>query len=129
MMTSFSGACVAWRALAIGMMVSALGTRPTLAQGGSAPRALVTGIVYDSIANRAIAGATVEFVNANDPAARPSTTMSDGEGRYTLRDIPRGTYLAGFFHPALDTLGLEAAPKRVQVNARRSASISRRHPR
>ena len=117
MTTLFGGVFGARRALSLSVIAIALAARPVLAQGGAAPRALVTGIVYDSIAKRAIAGATVEFVNANDPAARPSTSTSDGEGRYTLRDLPRGTYLAGFFHPALDTLGLEAAPKRVEVNA------------
>ena len=117
MMTLFSGAYPTRRVLGLAMMAIALGAGSALAQGGAGQRSLVTGIVYDSIASRAIAGATVEFVNANDPTARPSTSVSDGEGRYTLRDLPRGTYLAGFFHPALDTLGLEAAPKRVVVNS------------
>jgi hypothetical protein len=77
---------------------------------------VVTGVLYDSIARNTIAGATVEFVNGDDPAARPFTTVSDAAGRYTLEGLAFGRYLAGFFHPALDTLGLESAPRRVDVS-------------
>ena len=86
------------------------------AQQAAAPTAVASGVVYDSIARHAIAGATVEFVSANDPSMRPFTTVSDAAGRYILPGLPFGSYLAGFFHPALDTLGLESAPRRVDVS-------------
>ena len=98
------------------LAIGTLGTWPALAQQPTIPTAVASGVVYDSIARRAIAGATVEFVNANDPSARPLTTMSDASGRYTLREVPFGSYLTGFYHPALDTLGLESAPRRVDVD-------------
>ena len=82
----------------------------------AAPTAIASGVVYDSIARHTIAGATVEFVNANDPSMRPFTTVSDASGRYRVSGLPFGSYLAGFFHPALDTLGLESAPRRVDVS-------------
>ncbi len=89
---------------------------PTIGAPPPRPSATVSGVVYDSITSRAIAGATIEFVNANDPAARPTTAVSGADGRYSIRDLPPGSYLAGFFTPALDSLGLEAAPRRVEVS-------------
>ena len=80
------------------------------------PAATVRGVVYDSIARRTLAGATVEFVSADDPAARPFSSVSDVQGRYSVAGVPAGQYLAGFFHPALDSLGIEAAPRRVVID-------------
>ena len=94
----------------------ALGVRPGMAQERPAQAVAVNGVVYDSIVRHTIAGATVEFVNADNPAARPFTTVSDPSGRYTLNGLPFGSYLAGFFHPALDSLGLDAAPRRVDLS-------------
>lgn len=106
------------RRVLVGVAVGcALAPRPGLAQHPSPGRtAVISGVVYDSIARHTIAGATVEVVSADDPSARPFTTRSDGSGRYTLNGLPFGKYLAGFFHPALDTLGLEAAARRVDVS-------------
>jgi len=105
------------RVLVCAAVGCALAPRPGLAQQQSPGRtAVVNGVVYDSIARHTIAGATVELVSADDPSARPFTTRSDGSGRYTLNGLPFGKYLAGFFHPALDTLGLEAAARRVDVS-------------
>ena len=92
-----------------------IGGREGSAQQPTGPTGGASGVVYDSIARRVIAGATVEFVDANDPATRPFTTISDASGRYAFAGLPAGSYLAGFFHPALDTLGLESAPRRVTV--------------
>ena len=89
---------------------------PARAQQPIAPSAVASGIVYDSIARHPITGATVDFVSANDPSARPHTAVSDASGRYTLRDIPFGHYLAGFAHPALDSLGLASALRRVVID-------------
>ena len=99
-------------ALSIGV---AGGARTSAAQQASGPTAVANGVVYDSIARRTIAGATVEFVSASDPSMRPFTAVSDASGRYSVSGLPFGSYLAGFFHPGLDTLGLESAPRRVDV--------------
>ena len=101
--------------LQVTIAVVLLPAASALAQDRTPARAVVSGVVYDSIARHTIAGAAVEFVNADDPSARPHTTVSDASGRYTLGDVPHGTYLAGFFHGALDTLGLEGAPRRITV--------------
>src|SRR5690349_21636143 len=109
----------AGRSLIVVWVIVAAGTAvgpPARAQQPIAPSAVVSGVVYDSIAQRAIAGATVEFVSADDPSARPHTAVSDASGRYTLREMPLGHYLAGFAHRALDTLGLENVPRRVVID-------------
>jgi hypothetical protein len=100
----------------VGCTTGSLCARFALAQQSTAPTAVVAGAVYDSIARHTIPGATVEFVSANDPSARPLTAVSDASGRFTLRDVPFGSYLAGFYHPALDTLGLEGAPRHIEVS-------------
>jgi hypothetical protein len=105
-----------WTSVGWAIGALTLGATSALAQQPTVSTAVASGVVYDSIARRVMAGATVEFVNANNPSARPLTTVSDSAGRYTLREVPFGSYLAGFYHPALDTLGLESAPRRIDVD-------------
>ena len=95
------------------LAIAFVGLQPLVALA-AAQTAAVTGTVYDSIARRPIAGASIEFVDAADPGARPAATTSDSAGRYSL-ELQYGSYLAGFFHPALDSLGLEAVPRRITV--------------
>ena len=77
-------------ALVAGLLVVATGfAHPPQ---GAATR--LTGVVYDSIARHTIAGAAVEFVSANNPSARPSTTTSDASGRYSVTGVPLGPDLA-----------------------------------
>ena len=92
---------------------------PTLvAQANPASVSVVTGTVYDSLARRRIADVTVQLANADAPgASRPFIALSDSLGRYSITNVPPGRYLAGFFHAALDTLGLETAPRLVEVRA------------
>ena len=79
-------------------------------------RSLVTGQVYDSIARQRIPGVTVQLVNADAPGTgRPALGVTDSTGRYSIADVAPGRYLAGFFHAALDTLGLEIPPRLVDV--------------
>lgn len=116
MISPLSTLIIARRLIVVAAMAFAAAPRSATAQQPTKPTAVVTGVVYDSIARRAIAGATVEFVNGDDPAARPFTAVSDASGRYTVNGLTFGSYLAGFFHAALDSLGLEAAPRRVDVS-------------
>ncbi len=111
-MTSLRGRSCVLLALSIGV---AGGARSAAAQQATGPTAVASGVVYDSIARRTIAGATVEFVSASDPSMRPLTAVSVASGRYSVTGLPIGSYLAGFFHPGLDTLGLESAPRRIDV--------------
>ena len=87
--------------------------------GTPAPRPTVTtvsGVVYDSIAHRPIPGVTIEFVSADNPATSEiHLATADSSGRYSIRDIPVGSYIGGFFHPVLDTLGLANIQRLVEV--------------
>ena len=105
--------------LAAVVMLSVMTVSPSVSAQGTPPAGIVvSGTVYDSIARQRIGGVTVQLVNADDPAAgRPFTAVADSSGRYTIRGVPAGRYLAGFFHAALDTLGLESPPRTVQLTS------------
>ena len=82
------------------------------AQGGT----LVSGQVYDSIARQRIGGALVQLANADAPGTgRAFSAVADSTGRYSIAGVVPGRYLAGFFHAALDTLGLEVPARVVEI--------------
>jgi hypothetical protein len=76
------------------------------------------GAVFDSVADRPLAGAVVQLA-ARDSASqgRVYAARTDSGGRYRLAGVPSGSYMAGFFHPALDALGLESDDKVVVVGS------------
>jgi hypothetical protein len=74
-----------------------------------APGAKVTGVVRDSVARKPLAEALVQLVSADDPGKFVRTSKSDSAGRFAIQDVPIGRYTIGFFHPALDSLGIELA--------------------
>ena len=80
----------------------------------------VTGVVHDSIANRPLAGATVQLVAADTLARFGQTVISDSLGFYSFREVPEGRYTLGFFHPMLDSLGIEPMMRSITVNGSRS---------
>jgi hypothetical protein len=91
--------------------------------GGSAPRdtgarvASVSGTVFDSIGGSVLPSARIQFVGtAGASAGRMYTAQSDSSGRYAVTDLPPGSYLAAFYHAALDTLGIELSPRPVDVS-------------
>lgn len=81
-----------------------------------APRVSVSGIVYDSVALAPLAGATVQLVSSRDRASFARTAISDSLGRYTIGGVPSGQYVAGFFHPVLDSLGVSVPAREVRVD-------------
>lgn len=84
--------------------------------GQDVPTARVRGVVYDSIAHAPIAGVTVHYVGLGQPPAGSSfSAVSDSSGRYTIESLPAGRYVAGFFHRAIDTLGIELPQQLVDV--------------
>lgn len=85
-----------------------------------APGATISGVVRDSVAGKPLAGAMVQLVNADGDAAFARTSVSDSLGAFTLGDIPEGRFTLGFFHPMLDSLGVEAPLRSVQVTGQRS---------
>ncbi len=94
-------------------------------------RGAVTGVVYDSVANRPLVGANVQLTGATgDVVGRTTSAVTDTAGRFTVRDLAPGRYLAGFFHDVLDTLGLEGVPIAVDVTGgEASVALSTPSPR
>jgi hypothetical protein len=80
-------------------------------------RAVVSGVVYDSIGRTPLRGAQVQLVGSGESAAsRRYGARSDSAGRYAIGGVIPGEYVIGFAHPALDSLGLEAEPRRVRLS-------------
>lgn len=96
------------------------GPAPAHAQEGDAARdmrAVIAGSVFDSITMRPLAGAVVQLARV---APRGSvdlvrSAVSDSMGAYRFGDVMSGTYLLGFQHVAIDSLGLRAQVQRVDV--------------
>ncbi|MEP6621319.1 MAG: carboxypeptidase regulatory-like domain-containing protein [bacterium] len=79
--------------------------------------ATVSGVVHDSIARAPLAGAIVQIVATDDVARFGRTAVSDSLGRFTLGHVPSGRYTVGFFHPLLDSLGVEPPLREVRVDS------------
>jgi len=119
-----------WRTCgAIGVVALLLGapagaTQAAAQQASPSPGA-VRGIVYDSLTHQVLRGATVQILSATDDSdsafSRFATT--DELGAYRLDSIPSGEYMVGFFHPALDSLGLDLTPRAVLVQQGNTARI------
>ena len=82
----------------------------------TAGSARVTGTVYDSVANEPLAGAQVQFVAAGT-LSKQYMAVSDSLGRFEFDALPPGNYIAGFFHPTVDLLGMESPLRAVTVIA------------
>ncbi len=111
------------RVLAAGLACLTLGAARFLAAAPA--QAGVRGVVYDSVGRRALPGAHVQFVPL-DPARHSDgrrTTRSDSTGGFAVADLPPGRYLAGFFHPRLDSLGLEPPLTRIDFRAGRALTL------
>jgi hypothetical protein len=81
------------------------------------PQATVTGTVFDGLDRSTLPGATVQLVGTADSVlGRTFSTSTDSSGNFSFRELPPGSYLAGFFHPALDTLGIESGNQAVDLH-------------
>ena len=79
--------------------------------GSPGARGTLSGMVFDSVAGRPLAGATVQVTGVRgDVVGRRASAITDTAGRFGVRDLAPGRYVAGFFHDALDTLGLVGEP-------------------
>jgi hypothetical protein len=78
--------------------------------------ATVRGAVFDSLAMSPLAGALIQMVPA-DPSAAPGHygARSDSAGRFVIPGVPAGRYVIGFYHVALDTLGIELPDRLLTV--------------
>lgn len=77
------------------------------------PVGRVVGVVYDSISRATLSGALVQLVALNGTLRLAVT--SDSTGRFAFPPVERGRFLLGFFHPKLDSLGVESPLSRVEV--------------
>ena len=94
-------------------VVSAQGSPTT-----PAPGAVVTGVVRDSIARAPLPGAIVQLVSTDGTPPLGLTVTADSTGSFTLASVPKGRYVLGFFHPILDSLGLEPTLREVVIDGR-----------
>jgi len=78
----------------------------------------VSGVVRDSIAHVPLAGAWVQLVPGAATGGSARTVLADSLGRFAIVGVPAGRYLLGFFHPLLDTLGVEAPAREIVVQRR-----------
>ncbi len=75
----------------------------------------VSGVVHDSVAGKPLAGALVQLVGADSLSRFGQTVVSDWQGQFAFNDVPDGRYTLGFYHPMLDSLGLEPMLRAVSV--------------
>lgn len=108
-------------------LLLALKSVPATAQDravASAPAAQVSGVVYDSMAMRPLTGALVQLALVGTPGSIASvrSMSTDTLGRFEFSAVAPGTYLLGFQHVAVDSLGLGSPLQRIDV---RTASTVR----
>ncbi len=76
----------------------------------------ISGFVRDSLSGKPLGGATIELVRSATPSAAGRIVKSDSIGRYRIDTVPAGRYLIGFQHPRLDSLGLDAVTRTIEVD-------------
>lgn len=76
---------------------------------------LVSGAVFDSLARRPLPGALVQLVSSDSAIEFGRTVTSDLNGRFAFDSVPDGKYTIGFYHPMLDSLGLEPLLRGVSI--------------
>lgn len=91
----------------------------------------VSGVVYDSVARAPLGGAEVQLMRADTagaPQPRSIFARADAAGHFEAAGVPAGTWLAAYFHPALDSLGIEAPPRKVAIADGRATRIDLASP-
>lgn len=78
-------------------------------------QATVRGTVVDSLRGQPLRGAEVRLSPRDSALAAPRAARTDSAGRYAVAGIVPGAYRAFLAHPALDSLGLAAAGRPVDV--------------
>ncbi|MBV6521727.1 MAG: hypothetical protein MNPFHGCM_01871 [Gemmatimonadaceae bacterium] len=78
---------------------------------------VIRGFVYDSVARQPLGGAIVQLMLLGvDPERTVRLSgVADVDGRYEIAGVPDGAMMVGFFHPKLDSLGMEAPVRRVRI--------------
>lgn len=78
--------------------------------------ASVTGTVYDSVTSSPLVGAEVQLINLDD-RSETYNARTDSLGRFHVDAIHPGRYVAGFFHPSLEALGIQPPLRNAIINA------------
>ena len=98
------------------MMCASVQAPPLAAQRAPTQSHVVKGVLFDSVAQAPLIGAEVHLA-LRQGAGAPFTARTDAEGRFSLGGIPSGKYVLGFYHEALDLLGLDAPVQGVDLQA------------
>jgi hypothetical protein len=87
--------------------------------GAAAPQGYgaIQGVVFDSLIQRALAGAQVSLLNGSRVAE------TDQRGRFLLDSVRAGTQVVTFSHADLDSIGLTTLAARVIVAAGRTTTV------
>ncbi len=86
----------------------------SVAGAQSARESALRGVVLDSIEMRPLAGAVVQLV-ALPVKSAPLLATSDSAGAFSFDTLAPGSYLLGFSHARLDSLGLETGQVRLEL--------------
>ena len=76
----------------------------------------MTGLVHDSLTGFPLPGAVVQLIEG-DGTGGARSVIADDRGRFQFADLAPGRYRVGFHHPRLDTLGIEAPVRTLQMSA------------
>ncbi len=103
-----------------GASVPELGVSPS--HQGAAPAiqsqktVSVTGVVFDSLTGLPLPNADVQLLG-DGASPRVYDARTDNRGHFVVASVESGSYLAGFFHPRLDSLGIDFPPVRITIAA------------
>ncbi|HKK08639.1 MAG TPA: carboxypeptidase regulatory-like domain-containing protein, partial [Gemmatimonadota bacterium] len=86
-------------------------------------RAALAGFVADSTRGKPLAGAVVSLEGT------PYADTTDADGAFRIPDLPEGKYTVSFSHPRLDSLGVQAPERVVQLTEGNVASVDLAVPR
>lgn len=90
------------------------------------PVADIAGIIFDSVAMRPLADAVVQLatVPRRGTIGAMRSARTDSAGIFRFAAVAAGTYLLGFQHLALDTLGLHAPVHRADIRRAGTVRVS-----
>ncbi|AHG91766.1 TonB-dependent receptor plug [Gemmatirosa kalamazoonensis] len=85
-------------------------------RAGAQQRAVLRGVVYDSLARAPLAGALVQAAPAGD-LVRVRTVYADSLGAFRFDTVSAGRWVLGFDHPVVGMLSLDMPTRAVDVAA------------
>jgi hypothetical protein len=89
----------------------------------AAQTARVEGIVFDSLGKRPLSEATVQVIESS-PGRHSYAAISDSLGHFRIDSVGPGSYIAGFLHPLLDSIGVMAPYDSIEVRAGATVSVA-----